>query len=106
MNILNTNNMPPDSGEFFEDLLTHDGVRIERIVSFGDITPVGEWYDQHWGEWVLIISGGAKMTIQQGDKHIALSLEQGDYAFFPAHQKHRVEYTENPTVWLAVHFKN
>ena len=105
MNILDITNIPPNMGESFQDLLTCDGVRIERIVSFGHITPAKQWYNQDWDEWVLILSGSAKMTVQQGDKHRALSLQQGDCYFFPAHQKHRVEYTHNPTIWLAIHFK-
>lgn len=39
--------LPSDlSEEVFEDLLTHKQLRIERIVSKGQTTPEGEWYDQ------------------------------------------------------------
>lgn len=37
-------NLPTSApAEIVTDLLTHDNVRIERIVSTGQITPEGEW---------------------------------------------------------------
>ena len=49
------------SEEFFETLLQRPGVRVERIISTGQATPAGEWYDQAWDEWVLILSGAASL---------------------------------------------
>ena len=40
--------------EEFVDLLSRPGVRIERIVSRGHVTPEGKWYDQSEGEWVMV----------------------------------------------------
>ena len=43
---------PPASGldeEYFETLLQRPGIRVERIVSSGQATPAGEWYDQAMG---------------------------------------------------------
>ena len=37
-------------GELFETLVAIDGVRVERIVSQGQVTAAGEWYDQAWHE--------------------------------------------------------
>lgn len=34
------------SEELVESLLANDQVLIERIVSTGQVTPPGEWYDQ------------------------------------------------------------
>ena len=48
-----------------EELLTtlaeRPGVRIERIVSTGQASPPGFWYDQDWGEWVVLLSGRARL---------------------------------------------
>jgi cupin 2 domain-containing protein len=88
--------------ERFEDLLTRPGVRIERIVSTGQSTQPGEWMDQAWDEWVLLVAGRAGLTLD-GDP--PLILEPGDHLLIPAHRRHRVDWTETPTVWLAVHLE-
>lgn len=92
--------LPPE--EYFEPLISGTNLRIERIVSTGQITPVGEWYDQEWDEWVILLQGTA--TLRYGDGSVC-QLNAGDYVFIPAHQNHRVDYTSTnpPCVWLAVH---
>ena len=45
--------------ELFETLAESPDVKIERIVSRGQITPEGEWYDQSKDEWVVLLSGKA-----------------------------------------------
>jgi len=90
------------AAERFEDLLTRPGVRIERIVSSGQSTPTGDWMDQAWEEWVLLVAGRARLTLE-GDEPIILT--PGDHLLIPAHRRHRVDWTETPTVWLAVHFE-
>lgn len=89
-------------GELFSDLLKRPGVRIERIVSTGQASPPGDWYDQDWDEWVVLLAGSAGLVIE-GKAEIVL--EAGDYVFLPAHMRHRVAWTDadSPTVWLAVH---
>jgi cupin 2 domain-containing protein len=89
-----------EAAERFEVLLTRPGVRIERIVSSGQSTPTGEWMDQAWEEWVLLVAGRAGLTLE-GDK--PLTLQPGDHLLIPAHRRHRVDWTETPSVWLAVH---
>ena len=89
-----------ETAERFEDLLSRPGVRIERIVSAGQSTPPGEWMDQAWDEWVLLVAGRAGLTLE-GDPPLTLS--PGDHLLIPAHRRHRVDFTETPTVWLAVH---
>lgn len=96
--------LPPAAGaEVFEDLLRGDGLRVERIVSTGQCTPPGQWYDQAWDEWVLLLAGGARLQLEgeAGPRE----LRPGDHLFLPAHRRHRVEWTdpERPTVWLAIH---
>ena len=90
-----------EAAERFEDLLARPGVRIERIVSSGQSTPAGEWMDQASDEWVLLVAGRAGLTLE-GDE--PLTLQPGDHLLIPAHRRHRVDWTETPTVWLAVYF--
>lgn len=77
------------------------GVRIERIVSRGHVSPRGFWYDQDEDEFVLVVQGGAKLEIAE---HGELSLGAGDWVDIPAHTRHRVIWTDpdGDTVWLAV----
>lgn len=91
------------AAEYFETLLQRPGVRVERIVSHGQTTPAGEWYDQDWDEWVLLLAGGALLLIEgePGPRRLL----PGEALLLPAHCRHRVEWTdpETPTVWLALH---
>lgn len=88
--------------ELFEPLIQTDQVLIERIISTGQTTPEGEWYDQPRDEWVLLLQGEAQLTYEDG---MSIDLKTGDYLLIPAHQKHRVSYTSsNPAcIWLAIH---
>ena len=87
------------------ELLANANVRIERIVSTGQASPPGFWYDQDWAEWVLVLTGSAGVLID-GEAEPRV-LRPGDYLLIPAHRRHRVAWTEagRPTVWLAVHFR-
>ena len=55
---LRCGNPSPDAGdgERFDELLRRPGCRIERIVSHGQASPPGFWYEQAWDEWVLLSS--------------------------------------------------
>lgn len=88
--------------EQFQTLLESAGVRIERILSTGQTTAPGEWYDQEGDEWVTLLQGEAVLSFADGTR---LRLAAGDYLSIPARQRHRVEYTsdEPPCIWLAVH---
>ena len=88
--------------ETVELLLERPGVRIERIVSTGQSTPPGAWYDQPGDEWVALLAGRA--TLRLGDGAL-VDLSPGDWLLIPAHLRHRVEATSTdpPCVWLAVH---
>jgi cupin 2 domain-containing protein len=86
-------------------LLTTENVRIERIVSTGQASPPGFWFDQNETEWVALLSGGARLRFE-GESEVR-ELKPGDYLHIPAHARHRVEWTHpsEPTVWLAVHIR-
>jgi len=86
-------------------LVTAPCVKIERIVSTGQASPPGFWYDQAGSEWVVLLAGSAGVLIAGETK--ARTLRPGDFLDIPAHTMHRVEWTDaaQPTVWLAVHFE-
>jgi len=90
--------------ELVDILVERPGMRIERIVSTGQATPDGEWYDQEADEFVLLVAGAARLRIE-GEAEDR-TLEEGDWVFLPAHCRHRVTWTRDdpPTVWLALHF--
>ncbi|NEO11678.1 MULTISPECIES: cupin domain-containing protein [unclassified Moorena] len=102
--IANIFNLPPElpTEELFEPLISTESLLIERIISTGQTTPTGEWYDQDQDEWVILLQGQATLAYLDAS---SVKLKAGDYLFIKAHQKHRVEYTsaEPPCIWLAVH---
>jgi cupin 2 domain-containing protein len=95
---------PPADQEVLAEILARPGVRIERIVSFGQASPAGFWYDQPHGEWVVVLAGAARLRFE--DESTARPLAPGDHVNIPPHCRHRVEWTDpaRPTVWLAVHY--
>jgi cupin 2 domain-containing protein len=94
----------PDAGtaEITDTILAMPGLRIERIVSLGQESPPGFWYDQPQAEWVLLLAGAARLRFADEDEERALG--PGDWVHIAAHRRHRVDWTdpERPTVWLAV----
>jgi cupin 2 domain-containing protein len=99
-------NLPPAlSGETFDTIAGSDSVRIERIVSRGQATPEGEWYEQEQDEWVLVLAGSAGLLFD-GEQQTRC-LRAGDHTLIPAGYRHRVAWTDPnmTTVWLAVHFE-
>ena len=97
----------PDAGasEIADALVTRPGLRIERIVSFGQASPEGFWYDQDEAEWVLLLAGAARLRFE--DETQARALGPGDWLEIAAHRRHRVEWTDpaKPTIWLAVFYR-
>jgi len=94
----------PEAAEYVETLLAQPGLRIERIVSSGQASPPGFWYEQAEAEWVLLVSGEALLRFE--DESDARRLRAGDWLQIEPLRRHRVEWTaaNAPTVWLAVHF--
>jgi cupin 2 domain-containing protein len=89
--------------EVTETLVQGDQLRIERIVSHGQCSATGDWYDQDENEWVLVMQGRARLEMADGVIH---ELGVGDYIQIPAHQKHRVAWTDQAqdTIWLAIFY--
>jgi len=92
------------SEERFEPLVATKSFTLERIVSTGQTTAPGEWYDQERAEWVVLLSGSAGVLFE--GEHEPRVLRPGDYILIPAHRRHRVEWTDttDATVWLALHY--
>ena len=92
----------PEAAERLEILLAQPGLRIERIVSSGQASPPGFWYDQPETAWVLRVSGEALLRF--ADETEARRLRPGDWLCIAPRRRHRVEWTaaNPPTVWLAV----
>lgn len=94
----------PSRDEEITELLSRQEARIERIVSTGQSTPVDAPYDQDHDEWVLLLRGAVGLWIDgEGER----DLRPGDHLLIPAHCLHRVTWTaaDEPTVWLAIHFR-
>jgi cupin 2 domain-containing protein len=79
-------------------------VRIERIVSKGQRSPDGFWYDQDEHEWVVVLEGAAIVEFQ-GDP-VPVQLQRGSCLYIPAHKRHRVASTSaaERTIWLAIFY--
>ncbi len=103
MNIFNIP-QPLPSDELTEACHEGGGILIERIVSCGQASPPGFWYDQDRDEWVVLLQGHAEISFADGRR---VALAQGDALFLAAHEKHRVDFTSSapPCIWLAVHGK-
>ncbi|MEM1182598.1 MAG: cupin domain-containing protein [Acidobacteriota bacterium] len=104
--------LPPDlttadSAEERVDVLVENSqLRIERIVSTGQASPPGFWYDQDEDEWVTVLSGRAGLRFEHEED--TRRLGPGDQVNIPAHVRHRVEWTaeDEPTIWLAVFYRS
>jgi cupin 2 domain-containing protein len=97
----------PDAStaEIFDILLDRGGTRIERIVSCGQASPPGFWYDQDDGEWMLLLSGAARLHFE--DEAEPRLLVPGGCLDIAPHRRHRVDWTDpqGPTIWLAVFYR-
>ncbi|MEN3111033.1 cupin domain-containing protein [Uliginosibacterium paludis] len=92
---------PAGFEEHFLTLLERPGLRIERIVSDGQVSPPGFWYEQAEDEWVLLLQGTAELEYRDDTR---IMLTAGDSLLIPAGCAHRVAQTASRTVWLALFF--
>ena len=92
--------------ELTETLIDDHNLRIVRIVSTGQASPDGFWYDQAENEWVVVLKGEAELLFE--DEEAPLRMMPGDFVHIPAHRKHRVHWTTpaEATIWLAVFYSD
>jgi cupin 2 domain-containing protein len=98
--------IPDGAGEeVFTTLLKTGAFTLERIVSSGQATPPGQWWDQETHEWVILLKGRAGLMFEGEEE--GRTLQPGDFVLIPAHRKHRVEWTDavQTTLWLALHYR-
>ena len=82
-------------------ILSGRSFRMERIASYGAASPIDFWYDQDKHEWVALLRGSAALEFLDG----TLQLHSGDCLVIDAHLKHRVAFTSEDAVWMALHFE-
>ena len=89
-------------GEFVELLAQGESIRIEHIVSDGQVSG---WCDQEESEFVALLTGTAQLEFEDGR---TAELAAGDTLLIRPHEKHRVSFTstEPKCVWLCVFFKD
>ena len=89
--------------ELVETILQTSSFRIERIVSRGQHSPDGFWYDQDEHEWIILLKGSAVLRFEDQSENIIMT--PGNYINIEKHRRHRVEWTEpeQETIWLAIH---
>ena len=73
---------------------------MERIVSNGQVTPEGEWYDQDLDEWVVVLEGEARLHYMDGEE---VGLKKGDCAVSAEAQEAPGGLHQFPCIWLAIH---
>lgn len=109
--------MPADLPNFFRDLPDASqaevvetlceaaGGTVERIVTQGQPTPAGEWYEQPADEFVILLQGAARLRFE--DEPADRRLQPGDYVRIEAGRRHRVTWADpkQVTLWLAVHLQ-
>ena len=78
--------------EQFDTLVEASNLKIERIVSNGQTSPPGFWYDQAAAEWVVVLAGSAALRFE-GEADVR-TLRAGDHVLIPARKKHRIEWTD------------
>jgi len=90
--------------EVAETLYADEKVHIEHIISTGQGSPEGFWYDQKQNEWVCVLEGQGVIQWEDDSKKV---LKKGDWVLIPAHVRHRVLSTSStpPCIWLAFFWK-
>jgi len=90
----------PLSEELTTILIKNDNIRIERIVSTGQVS---DWYDQPETEFVVLLEGSAVVEFESGR---TITMSKGDTLFIAPHERHRVSFTSSkpPCIWLCVFY--
>ena len=91
----------PLTEELITVLTESENIRIERIISAGQIS--SDWYDQAETEFVVLLEGCADITFDNGK---IVNMKKGDTLRIKPHEKHKVSRTssEPPCVWLCIFY--
>lgn len=95
---------PVFNDEIFEVIQETSRLKIERILTAGQVTPAGQWLCQHRHEWVILLNGEARLCFKKDLQ--MLDMRAGDYIHIAPGIEHRVEWThpDQECIWLAVHY--
>ena len=88
--------------EKFFEIFKNETIKIEKIVSNGQISPENFWYEQEKSEFILLLEGFAILEFEDR----VVELKRGDCINIEAMEKHRVKFTslDEPTIWFAVFY--
>ena len=88
--------------ENFFEIFKNETIKIEKIVSNGQISPENFWYEQEKSEFILLLEGFAILEFENRE----VELKKGDCLNIEAMEKHRVKFTSlnEPTIWFAVFY--
>lgn len=88
--------------ETFFEIFKNDKIKVEKIVSNGQSSPLNFWYEQKENEYILLLEGFAILEFEDFE----VELKKGDCLNINSMQKHRVKFTsqEEPTIWFAVFY--
>ena len=88
--------------ENFFEIFKNETIKIEKIVSNGQISPENFWYEQEKSEFILLLEGFAILEFENRE----VELKKGDCINIKAKQKHRVKFTslDETTIWFAVFY--
>ena len=53
--------------ELFYNILSTENIHIEKIVSYGQITPIDNPYIQNHNEWAMVLDGKAKLKLDNDE---------------------------------------
>lgn len=88
--------------ENFFEIFKNETIKIEKIVSNGQISPKNFWYEQEKSEFILLLEGFAILEFEDRE----VELKKGDCLNIAVMEKHRVKFTslDEPTIWFAVFY--
>ena len=100
MNLYEFDKKKAKKSELTDVLYEDSHMRIERIVSMGQVTPENFIYDQSEDEFVTVLKGEAVISLV--DEKRDFHLYEGDSFMIYAGVRHKVTYTSSPCIWLCI----
>ncbi|OPL15056.1 MAG: hypothetical protein AVO34_00680 [Firmicutes bacterium ML8_F2] len=93
-------NKQSDNKVLLEVLVSGGRIAIGQIVSTGQASAEGFWYEQKQDDWIALFQGQARLSWDDG---IKIGIDSRRLYPHPTREKHRGDYTsrEPPFIWLA-----